>query len=96
MFWMRLRRYTCGLPTRHLNSLLKNVFEAADARQKTAKKRSLHRINEHFEPVFNAAAATQIVFQQAVKNGGYRRFVYGPAYTTLVLTICSLPDTLAS
>jgi hypothetical protein len=23
-------------------------------------------VNEHFEPVFNAAAATQIVFQQAM------------------------------
>ena len=25
-------------------------------------------INEHFEPVFNAAFATQIVFQQPVKR----------------------------
>ena len=53
-------------PSRDLNRLLKNVFEAADARQKQAKKRSLCPINEHFEPVFNAAAATQIVFQQPV------------------------------
>ena len=44
--------------------LLKNVIEAASARQKSAKKRSLCVINEHFEPVFNAAMATQIVFQQ--------------------------------
>ena len=43
---------------------LKNVFEAADARQKQAKKRSLCLINEHFESVFNTAAATQIVFQR--------------------------------
>jgi hypothetical protein len=43
---------------------LKNVFEAADARQKQAKKRSLCIINEHFESVFNTAAATQIVFQR--------------------------------
>jgi predicted component of type VI protein secretion system len=51
-----------------LNRLLKNVFEAADARQKQAKKRSLCcLINEHFEPVFNTAAATQIVFQRPVK-----------------------------
>ena len=54
-----------------INSLLKNAFEAADARQKRAKKRSLHVVcrfaTPHFEPVFNAAAATQIVFQQAVK-----------------------------
>lgn len=50
------------------NRLLRNVFEAADARQKQEKKRSLCPINEYFEPVFNTAAATQIVFQQSV-NG---------------------------
>jgi hypothetical protein len=43
---------------------LKNVGEAASARQKQAKKRSLRAVNEHFEPVFNAAMATQVVFQQ--------------------------------
>jgi hypothetical protein len=32
-----------------------------------SKKRSLCLINEHFEPVFNTAAATQIVFQQPVR-----------------------------
>jgi hypothetical protein len=37
---------------------LKNVGEAASARQKQAKKRSLRVVNEHFEPVFNAAMAT--------------------------------------
>jgi len=47
---------------------LKNVFEAADTRQKQAKKRSLCIINEHFEPVFNTVAATQIVFQWPVKD----------------------------
>ncbi len=57
-----------NLRTHAFNSLLKNVFEAADPSQKRAKKRSLHVVNEHFEPVFNAAAATQIVFQQAVKR----------------------------
>jgi hypothetical protein len=46
---------------------LKNVFEAADARQKQVKKRNLCLINEHFEPVFNTAAATQIVFQRPAK-----------------------------
>jgi NAD dependent epimerase/dehydratase len=78
--------------------LLKNVFEAADARQKWAtdspganqdsvgwphrgeaqeapsNKRSLHRVyrcaTPHFEPIFNAAAATQIVFQQAASPLG--------------------------
>ena len=51
---------------------LKNVFEAADTRQKQAKKRSLCVINEHFKPVFNTVAATQIVFQRPVKVGRYQ------------------------
>jgi len=49
------------------NRPLKDVFEAAGARQKQAKKRSLCMINEHFESVFNTAAATQIVFQRPAK-----------------------------
>jgi hypothetical protein len=32
------------------------------APQKQAKKRSLRVVNEHFELVFNAAMATQVVF----------------------------------
>ena len=48
---------------------LKNVGEAASARQKHAKKRSLHAVNEHFEPVFNEAVATQIVFQRFPNKG---------------------------
>ncbi len=48
--------------------LLKNVFEAADVRQKQEKKRSLCLINEHFEPVFNTTAATQIVFQRSARD----------------------------
>jgi len=51
-------------PANNSSRPLKNVFEAADARQKQAKKRSLCMINEHFESVFNTAAATQIVFQR--------------------------------
>ena len=51
-----------------LSRVLKNVFEAGDARQKQAKKRNLFGINEHFEPVFNAAAATQIVFQHLARE----------------------------
>ncbi|AEJ03227.1 hypothetical protein Nit79A3_3506 [Nitrosomonas sp. Is79A3] len=50
------------------SGLLKSVFEAADARQKQAKKRSLCMINEHFESVFNTVAATQIVFQRPVRS----------------------------
>jgi hypothetical protein len=40
----------------------KNVIEAVSARQTQAKKRNLQVVNEHFEPVFNDAMATQIVF----------------------------------
>ncbi len=48
--------------------LLKNVGEAASARQKLAKKRSLQVVNEHFEPIFNAAMATQVVSQQPAQG----------------------------
>jgi hypothetical protein len=56
-----------------MNRPLKNVGEAASARQKQAKKRSLQVVNEHltglaFQPVFNAAMATQVVFQQPVSR----------------------------
>jgi hypothetical protein len=47
---------------------VENVGEAVSARQKQAKKRSLRVVNEHFEPVFNAAMATQVVFQQPVSR----------------------------
>jgi len=42
--------------------MFKNVIEAVSARQTQAKKRYLQLVNEHFEPVFNDAMATQIVF----------------------------------
>ncbi|MBN7119848.1 MULTISPECIES: hypothetical protein [Pseudomonadaceae] len=51
-----------------LKGASKNVGEAASARQKQAKKRSLRAVNEHFEPVFNAAMATQVVFRAALKT----------------------------
>ncbi|WP_242675240.1 bifunctional alpha/beta hydrolase/class I SAM-dependent methyltransferase [Phytopseudomonas dryadis] len=50
-----------------LSRPLQNVGEAADARQKEAKERSLQVVNEHLEPVFNEAAATQVVLQQPAK-----------------------------
>ena len=62
-----INRLATQLKPRVTNRPLKNVFEAADARQKQAKKRSLCMINEHFEPVFNTAAAMQIVFQRPAK-----------------------------
>jgi hypothetical protein len=36
------------------------------APQKQAKKRSLRAVNEHSEPVFNAAMTTQVVFRGAL------------------------------
>ncbi|MDP9939829.1 hypothetical protein [Ectopseudomonas alcaliphila] len=51
-----------------LKGTSKNVGEAASARQKQAKKRSLRAVNEHFEPVFNAAMATQVVSRGALKT----------------------------
>lgn len=41
---------------------LKSVIEAASARQERAKKRSLHKVNEHFLPPLNEAMATKIAF----------------------------------
>ena len=49
------------------NRPLKNVGEAAETRQKRPKKRSLRVVNEHFEAVFNAVSATQVVFQRPAK-----------------------------
>jgi len=43
---------------------LKNVSEAASARKKLVKRGSLYIINDRFEPIFNAAIATQVVFQK--------------------------------
>jgi len=48
--------------------LLKSVGEAGSARQKQAKKRSLRGVNEHSEPAFNAAMATQVGFQGPAKG----------------------------
>jgi len=37
-------------------------------RQKSAKKRSLWVINEHFERIFNAVIATQVIHQRFFKD----------------------------
>jgi len=47
---------------------LKSVGEAGSARQKQAKKRNLRGVNEHSEPVFNAAMATQVGFRGPTKG----------------------------
>jgi len=59
---------------------LKNVFEAADTRQKQAKKRSLCVIKEHFEPVFNTVAATQIVFQRPANEDCVEMVAFSEQY----------------
>jgi hypothetical protein len=46
---------------------MKNVIEAASARQKQAKKRSLPGVNEHFEPVLNEAMATHDCMDAGVR-----------------------------
>jgi hypothetical protein len=46
---------------------LNSVGEAVWARQKTAKKRSLHVVNEHFESFFNTALTTQVIIQRFLK-----------------------------
>ncbi len=65
--WL-LQKKSYYLKINNFNRVLKNVFEAASARRKLSKERSLHPVNEHFETIFNAAIATQIVFQQPVNN----------------------------
>src|SRR3990167_4408165 len=64
------------------SGLLKNVGEAAEARQKQAKKRSLRAVNEHFEPVFNAVSATQVVFQRPAKGRARRLRLAGAGSTS--------------
>jgi hypothetical protein len=48
--------------------MLKNVTSVVEARQNEAKECSLHRVNEHIEPNFNAASASAVVFQQPAKE----------------------------
>lgn len=48
---------------RVLKEALSNAGEGVRARPKSAKKRSLQVVNEHFEPVFNAPLATQVIIQ---------------------------------
>jgi len=47
--------------------LLKNVRSEAKTRQKREINRSLHGVNEDFEPIFNAVFASVVVFQQPAK-----------------------------
>jgi len=47
--------------------LLKNVRSEAKTRQKREINRSLHGVNEDFEPIFNAVFASVVVSQQPAK-----------------------------
>ncbi|MCB2183793.1 MAG: hypothetical protein KQH63_17325 [Desulfobulbaceae bacterium] len=50
------------------NRLLKNVASEAETWKNEAKKRSLHGVNEHFEPNFDAVSASAVVFNNLLKN----------------------------
>ena len=54
------------------------------ARQKGANKRRLHRVNEHFESLFNAASAAFGVSQDFYKIG-----VQCMEYTTAIQLVIS-------
>ncbi len=60
--WMRKEGREPGSP-------LENVASADEARKNPAKKRSLHGVNEHFEPDFDAESSSAVVFQGAAEGG---------------------------
>lgn len=51
----------------------------------TAKKRSLHEVNEHFEPYFDAVSASAVVFQQPARHNCTRFFSHMPHHNTLAI-----------
>jgi len=51
-----------------LSMLLKNVAGAPEARRNEAEWRSLHLVNEHFEPNIYAAFANAVVLQQPAQD----------------------------
>jgi hypothetical protein len=48
--------------------VLKNVTSDGRTRREMAKKRSLRRVNEHFEPLSNAVMPSAVVFQNPVNQ----------------------------
>ena len=46
-------------------------IRASRCKAKRVRKRSLCVINEHFEPIFNTVATTQIIFQRPAKILSY-------------------------
>ena len=52
-----------------MNRLLKNVTSAAKTRRESARKRSLHGVNERSEPAPNAVLASAVVLQRPVLYG---------------------------
>jgi hypothetical protein len=47
---------------------LKNVTSKGKTRKNETKKRSLHGVNEHFEPNFDTELSSAVVFQQPVRS----------------------------
>src|SRR5450759_2908158 len=58
-FIVSLRLYNI-VSSREPSKVLKNVARSGQARRKSAKKRSLHKVNEHFSTVSNAASSPRI------------------------------------
>jgi len=52
---------------------LMNVSEAAKPKAKISEKRSLWLINEHFERIFNAVTATQVIDQRFTERASGRQ-----------------------
>ena len=62
---------------------LKKVASDGQARRNQLKKRSLHRVNEHFESDFNAAWPSAVVFQNFL-NGIPMKIINMPVKIILV------------
>ena len=60
------------------------------ARQKRAKKRSLHGVNEHFEPVFNAAGGCRTDFCIWLRKVSRNRYNIPKKDTHSGMLSCSL------
>src|SRR5690606_8546711 len=80
-----------------------NVASEGQARQKTARKRSLRAVNEHFEPFFNAAWPSAVVFTQSEfgplrpsgKRNEQRRYRHHRARELLSRLLPTRPDQAA-
>ncbi len=85
LVWLTFPKAKAAINARHYRALmeaaspenssrlLKNVMSEAETRKKGARKRNLHRVNEHLEPLFDAVSASVIVLQQPASQRGAAR-----------------------